>query len=160
MMNAVRMFISTSNKVATALLLLLAAPATLYADQVGLGPKITEILPVDEAFRFGHYREADSLRIFWQVLPGYYLYRDKINISIDEVDVALDLPLGQWRDDEVFGRVRVLDGLVEVSVPLVSGRYEADVGYQGCAAQGYCYPPQKRSVNSQKESETSKKFPF
>lgn len=108
-----------------------------------------EILAVDEAFRFGSYREEEGVRVFWQVMPGYYLYRDKFRFrrvgSQDWINV--ELPAGEQRDDEVFGLVQVLEGLVEVSLPLEEGA-ALEVYYQGCAAQGYCYPPQKKQLTS------------
>lgn len=134
-----------------ALLSVLAMPAVPAGDQPGFeAKKITEILPVDEAFRLGSYVDAEQLRVFWQVMPGYYLYRDKISISLDGVTQSLALPAGEERDDAVFGRVRVLQGLVEVSVPQPSPGVDVLVSYQGCAARGYCYPPQKRTLNEMK----------
>lgn len=136
---------------------LLLLPVALNADQWDPGAKITEIVPVDEAFRLGSYVEDDRQVVFWQVLPGYYLYRDRIAIHQDDTAMVLELPPGQLRQDEVFGEVRMLDGLIEVSFPLRPGHTDIQVTYQGCAEQGYCYPPQKRSLNSAKNGLNSPK---
>ena len=111
----------------------------------GGGLDADDILPVDDAFRFGGYPEDDGAVVFWQVMPGYYLYRDKISFSLGGEAVAVELPRGKMRLDEVFGEVEVIEGLVEVRLPV---RAESlVVNYQGCAEQGYCYPPQSRSLN-------------
>lgn len=106
-----------------------------------------EILPVDEAFRFGSYEDGDMLTVFWQVLPGYYLYRDKFQFWRSGSALEIELPRGVMRQDEIFGEVEVLSGLVQVQVP---ASQPIEVSYQGCAERGFCYPPQKRSLFSSK----------
>lgn len=117
--------------------------------QIGRGSFEQEspILPVDEAFRFGSYVEGSGINMFWQVMPGYFLYRDKIEILHDGKAQSIQLPQGIFRQDEIFGKVMVLDGLVELQTTLPPGQ-ELEVRYQGCAAQGFCYPPQKMSLTS------------
>jgi thiol:disulfide interchange protein DsbD len=105
------------------------------------------ILSVDEAFRFGNYMEGFSIKIFWQIMPGYFLYRDKIEILHDGKAQALQLPEGVLRQDEVFGVVMVLDGWIELQTTLPKGR-KLEIRYQGCAEQGFCYPPQKKTLTS------------
>jgi thiol:disulfide interchange protein DsbD len=117
--------------------------------QIGRGSFEQEspILPVDEAFRFGSYVEGSGINLFWQVMPGYFLYRDKIEILHDGKAQSIQLPQGIFRQDEIFGKVMVLDGLVELQTTLPPGQ-ELEVRYQGCAAQGFCYPPQKMNLTS------------
>ncbi len=103
------------------------------------------ILPVDEAFRFSLVEEAGGSRVFWRIMSGYFLYREKFNFIVDGKQVSVALPMGELRQDEVFGAVHVLDGLVEASLP--AGEI-IEIGYQGCAAAGYCYPPQKMVLNT------------
>ena len=105
-----------------------------------------EILPVDDAFRLGAYQDNDHAVVFWQILPGYFLYRDKFVFLVDDKPFEVELPEGVLRQDEIFGEVQVFSGLVETRMP--QGLDRITVQYQGCAAQGYCYPPQKRSLKS------------
>ena len=109
----------------------------------------SSILPVDDAFRFGSYVEGSGIKMFWQVMPGYFLYRDKIEILHDGKAQGIQLPQGVFRQDEIFGKVKVLDGLIELQTMLPEGQ-ALEVHYQGCAAQGFCYPPQKKIINSPK----------
>ena len=109
-----------------------------------------DILPVDAAFRFNHHAADDAVILSWQVTPGYYLYRNKVRLSLGGEVIVAPLPAGVPRHDEVFGEVRVLSGLVEVhlareDLPRAQGD-ELQVRYQGCADAGYCYPPQQRTV--------------
>lgn len=113
-----------------------------------------EILPVDDAFRFGFYAEANGMKVFWQVMPGYFLYRDKFQFVRDDVEFTVTLPRGEKRMDEIFGEVEVLGGLVEVELP---GDPPIIVSYQGCADRGYCYPPQKKLLTSANESVSTQK---
>lgn len=108
---------------------------------------VAEILPASEAFRFGSYEESGSIRVFWQVHPGHYLYRDKFRFEQSGKELMVDLPRGQLRQDEIFGEVEVLTGLVEVSIPAVM---PIQIYYQGCAERGYCYPPEKKLLSSAK----------
>ncbi len=116
-----------------------------------------EVLPVDDAFRFGFYAETNGMKAFWQVMPGYYLYRDKFQFTRDDVEFAVTLPRGEKRLDEIFGEVEVLGGLVEVDLPGLSGDLPIIVSYQGCAERGYCYPPQKKRLTSSNKSSSTRK---
>ena len=109
--------------------------------------QVSSILAVDEAFRFGSYMEGSSIKMFWQVMPGYFLYRDKVEVLKDGKAQGIPLPQGILRQDKVFGEVMVLDGLIEFQTSLCPGQV-LEVRYQGCAEQGYCYPPQKKTLTS------------
>lgn len=120
-----------------------ASAEDLFSGNAGV-IRADEILPVDEAFRFGSYVEGKSLKLFWQVLPGYYLYRDKFGFEQEGEVLAADLPRGKLYQDEIFGEVEVLSGLVEVTLP---AGVSTQISYQGCAERGYCYPPQKKLLS-------------
>ena len=125
----------------------MSAADDLFSSKGPAAERIDEILPVDEAFRLGSYEDGDMLTVFWQVLPGYYLYRDKFQFQRSGSAVEIELPRGVMRQDEIFGEVEVLSGLVQVQIP---ASQPIEVSYQGCAERGYCYPPQKRLLSSAK----------
>ena len=138
------------------LLVMLILPVGKTNADEFLSADSTEILPVDEAFRFGHIEEADRISLFWQVHPGYFLYRHKLSVDIDGESQEVSLAEGRWYLDETFGRVRVLEGFVSTNIQLTQGG--VSVYYQGCAAQGYCYPPQVKHLNSRKVPVIPKKI--
>jgi thiol:disulfide interchange protein DsbD len=80
-------------------------------------------------------------------MPGYFLYRDKIEVLHDGKAQVIQLPQGVLRQDEIFGEVMVLDGLIQLQTTVPPGQ-ALEVRYQGCAEQGYCYPPQKKTPTS------------
>ncbi|MBT8447942.1 MAG: protein-disulfide reductase DsbD [Gammaproteobacteria bacterium] len=120
-------------------------------DALGGQPqKPPEFLPPDEAFIFSTDEAPGEARLNWVIAPGYYLYRDKMTaVAAGEgLDVgAPRLPGGKIKADPYFGDVEIYTGVVDVGVP-VAGNAPAEliVGYQGCAEDGICYPPIKKTM--------------
>ncbi len=112
-------------------------------------------LDVDQAFRF--YASLDSneqISIHWDIAPGYYLYADKFSFRITEPeDVASTLipvmPAGTAHEDEFFGKVTVYytQTLAQLQLPYDSpAEFTLEIGFQGCAEAGLCYPPTLRQL--------------
>jgi thiol:disulfide interchange protein DsbD len=128
------------------------AQAGLLDDLGGGGPR-RSFLPPDEAFEFTHDAAADGrVTLQWRIAPGYYLYRDKFVVEAlspgAEVG-ALDLPAGETKDDPEFGRVQIFRGELALAPPLTlpaTGTAEFRVSYQGCAEDGICYPPIRKTL--------------
>jgi thiol:disulfide interchange protein DsbD len=122
----------------------------------GTGSATGDLLPADQAFRF--FAEAptpDSVRLNWQIAPGYYLYREKFRVALRDAEgVALGgyaFPRGEPKIDEEFGAVEVFHGEVSVNIPLLrtgggSRTIILETGFQGCAERGVCYPPMAKTV--------------
>ncbi|MFN7273372.1 MAG: protein-disulfide reductase DsbD [Gammaproteobacteria bacterium] len=117
----------------------------------------SEFLPPSEAFKVEAVAEgADRVRVDFLVTPGYYLYRHRMSFAVDTAAGpvaatlgAVDIPAGEWKEDEFFGRQQVFHESMSVSVPVSrapGGALELPivVGLQGCAEAGLCYPPEKR----------------
>lgn len=120
------------------------------------------ILPVDEAFPFDYWWKEGRLGLRWQVKDGYYLYRDRFLLTdVDGESISLPLPEGRLERDPYFGDVYVLETPIDLELALGESMAQSDiqaqersgprggfeVTYQGCAKQGYCYPPQKRLIS-------------
>ena len=109
-----------------------------------------EILPVDEAFRLTASRQDDVVTLFWQITPGYYLYKHRLKASSSVALGALAMKPGKPKTDEYFGQVEVYYELLEVKVPIRepdAGPIDLLVEYQGCADAGICYPPRKKILS-------------
>ena len=94
---------------------LVGGSASASAEQLSA----SEILPVEEAFRFDYYETDEGVKVFWQITPGYYLYRDKFEFSVSDSGFSIasvDLPAGVTKDDPEFGPVPVYFGQVEIPV--------------------------------------------
>ena len=127
-----------------------------FSDKLGLGADDDEFLDPDIAFQADITAESPTLLVVrWIIAEGYYLYRDKLSIQIgDNEGIStgpIETPAGEIKHDEFFGDVEVFHNEVQARVPLVrtSGN-AADIsiqlGYQGCAEAGICYPPIKKQI--------------
>jgi thioredoxin:protein disulfide reductase len=128
--------------------------------QLGFDDGTDEFLDPDIAFRPDLSASADGseLLVRWDIADGYYLYRDKFRIELEQGEgVTLqpaEFPAGELKEDETFGRVEVYHEQVEARVPLTRTLTAATpirvkLGYQGCAEAGICYPPQTKLLDFQ-----------
>ena len=87
----------------------------------------------------------------WHIAEGYYLYRDKLTFKLlNAADAALgkaELTDGVMKQDAFFGDTEVYYREVNARLPVIRATNHAqpvrlELGYQGCADQGLCYPPQ------------------
>ncbi len=115
------------------------------------GADEVEFLHPDQAFQISA-RQADAHTILtdWDIVEGYYLYKDKIAVEPEDkgqIELGvLRLPPGKKIQDEFFGDVVTIDHDFEVDVPIrrLAGNVQAVdllITYQGCAKAGLCYPP-------------------
>ncbi|RMH15801.1 MAG: protein-disulfide reductase DsbD [Gammaproteobacteria bacterium] len=143
------------------------ASMTAHAEQ-GLWQRLTgsgaaspmaKFLKPDEAFRvLVDSPDGQAIGAHWQIAEGYYLYKDKISVSLPEgADIQLGtprFPKGQIKVDETFGKMEVFHDQLDVRVPLLGvvpsssdKTLTLKVKYQGCAEKGFCYPPITKVVN-------------
>jgi len=139
-----------------ALAALLWPAVDLSAQPSGLfGGSTPRFLEVDAAFRL--YTSLDSssrISIQWDIAPEYYLYADKLSARILAPEAVagsfeLNLPQGHEHHDEFFGEVVVYYNHLRIALELPEGTPQSfilEVGYQGCAEAGLCYPPQLREL--------------
>ncbi len=123
---------------------------------LGLNAPDDEFLDPDAAFRVDISEAGpDELLIRWDIAEGYYLYRDKLDIRLlsgEGVTAGpVSIPEGEIKHDEFFGDVQVFHHEVEARLPLqrASGaatEISVQLGYQGCAEAGICYPPIKKQL--------------
>lgn len=115
-----------------------------------------ELLPPEEAFRFfAEVKDGNTLRVNWQIADGYYLYREKVQLTLLNNENAqlgeYALPHGEAKVDEEFGNVEVFHNELSFDVPLLrsaSGAQSVSLQakYQGCAERGVCYPPMQNEA--------------
>lgn len=108
-------------------------------------------LPEDQAFPLSATLiDQQTLRLRWQPAQGYYLYRHAMQVNSD--NAVLDLPLlpqGQQAFDEYLGHYQTYHNDITMTVPVRKHQDQSaiTVGFQGCAASGYCYPPMLRQIS-------------
>jgi len=123
-------------------------------DNSSLYNKKNDFLPVDKAFKYEVYSFEDlkQLDIKFNIAPGYYLYKSKINISIDPIlDFEFIKADGIIKEDEFFGKQEVFyktTAIKIISKGQLPNSYKVILKYQGCSEKGLCYPPVSKIINS------------
>ncbi|TKS52914.1 cytochrome C biogenesis protein [Luteimonas yindakuii] len=117
----------------------------------------TQALPLPEtrAFDFDAIADGgDRLLLRFVPAPGYYLYRDRSGFEVRGDGITAGTPrwpAGVDHHDEHFGNVVVYFDPVDVELPLQRRHGDAatvalTATFQGCQADGICYPPMTRTV--------------
>jgi thioredoxin:protein disulfide reductase len=115
-----------------------------------------EFLPPDEAFRFNAFPDgSDRVKLIWQIADGYYLYRSRVKAATtsDKAQLgALEMPAGEFKTDEYFGKQEIYHHELVVGVPVARASAAGlavplKVTYQGCAHAGLCYPPITKEIS-------------
>lgn len=107
--------------------------------------------PADQVFRLRVAPgAAGALVLNWSIAPGNYLYRDKIaarDSGGSAIEVTTDR--GEIKDDPSFGETEIYRNRAQavVAAKLLPRDGNIVVTFQGCAEQGICYPPVKKTVN-------------
>jgi len=120
-------------------------------------PKDQQLLEPDDAFNLSS-KTIDHQRIQfnWEIAEGYYLYQNKIKISIiSPAGLSLNdivFPLGKEKHDEIFGDTIVYYDSLAIQQGLTTTleqttSLQLNVEFQGCADIGVCYPPMKKVVS-------------
>ena len=109
-------------------------------------------LPANEAFNLDVIAiDEKTLNVRWLVHKDYYLYKDKISISVEGASIAnISYPDATLKNDEFFGQVSIYDRPIEVLLSLAdisSGKVTLSIEYQGCWKGGVCYPPQQANYS-------------
>lgn len=120
------------------------ASASLFEKNSG-----NQFVPVNQAFAFDFNQQADRLTLSWQVKPGYYLYRQQFKISAQGAQLAdWQLPQGKAHEDEFYGKTAIFPESLTLPLTLLHADKGATVTvtWQGCAAAGFCYPPETRTL--------------
>jgi len=114
-------------------------------------------LQPDDAFIFSaEIQGPNTLVARWDVAENYYLYRKRFAFKlIDANGIELQefrAPRGKMKVDENFGEMEVYFNEAVVTLPLrrdnlASTPITLQVTYQGCAEDGFCYPPISKTVD-------------
>lgn len=120
------------------------------------GQGASEFPPPDEVFFPDLYAvDGNTVEVGFRILPGYYLYKDKISVRVLNEDVragTLELPKGKMKTDEFFGEQEVYYDEAVGRLSLARGSavaldLDVELTYQGCADAGLCYLPQTTSLS-------------
>ena len=138
-----------------ACLLPLTSPLQAHAEQGSSGISAflggsddNDILPPDEAFKLSVVaQDAQTLIADFKIVPGHYLYRDRIKFEIKSASNAIsavELPKGEIKKDPNFGETEVFHSSFSATIKLASvtnNPVTVLASYQGCSEKGLCYAP-------------------
>jgi len=117
-------------------------------------PSQPEFLSPEQAFKAQAWVEGSQVFVLWDIEPGYYLYKEKLQLQLAEDSKLkleyLDYPEALSHEDEYFGITQVYYNQVElagqISGATQNKQLNLTIHYQGCADAGLCYPPQKQNL--------------
>ncbi|WP_437613074.1 protein-disulfide reductase DsbD [Erwinia sp. V71] len=138
-----------AQRIIKVVLILLFALNSLHASASLFGQNKNHFVPVDQAFAFDFRQQGNQLTLSWQVKPGYYLYRQQLLIEPHAARLAAyTLPQGKAHEDEFYGKTDIYPNNLTLPFTLLQADGDATlrVTYQGCAAAGFCYPPETRDI--------------
>ncbi|NVK25023.1 MAG: protein-disulfide reductase DsbD [Gammaproteobacteria bacterium] len=124
-----------------------------------------QFLEVDQAFVFSseHHSQGQSgVELMWNIADGYYLYKNKIQVLLDDQPITLNfLPEGTSHEDEYFGQQQVYKEKlrVELASVLLANGSKLTVRYQGCAEAGLCYTPITKHIQLTENAELNVNLP-
>ena len=115
---------------------------------------IPRVLSTEEAFPYAVSASSEGkISLTWTPASEHYLYRHRFNFTLVPASgdaapqvLSFDLPEGKAMEDEFFGAIEAYFEPVAVLVTLPESPANDSllaVEYQGCAAWGFCYPPQR-----------------
>jgi len=128
--------------------------------------KKNDFLPADKAFKFQIFsiKGLKELDIKFNIAPGYYLYKSKLNVSTDPVlDFDLIKANGKIKEDEFFGKQEVFYKTTTIKLITqepIFDTHKVILEYQGCSERGLCYPPISKIIKTTaiKNYSTDSKF--
>jgi len=148
----------TMRRLLSLLILLFALPATASlfdsrpSSTLGGLNNSADFLPVHEAFRLSLVDATpERIQLRFVGAEGYYLYRHRFQFKADDASVIIgdaQLPEGVQKTDEYFGEIEAYYGVLDINLPVQNPDnrpFTLQVGYQGCADKGLCYPPETQS---------------
>ena len=109
-----------------------------------------EIKGPDQAFKLeAIFNELNQIELNWLIDEQCFLYKEKLEfyVSPEQIYSIETDNLAVRQDDEYFGNVEVYyKELKYLLIGDFNKETVIDLIYQGCNAQGFCYPPIKKQI--------------
>jgi thiol:disulfide interchange protein DsbD len=106
--------------------------------------------PADQVFKLSvAFDDEEGLELNWQIAEGYYLYRDKITVTLSGKALEITTSRGEVKDDPSFGPTEIYRDAAAANVvgdPLPETGI-LEVTYQGCGENTICYPPITKTID-------------
>ncbi len=111
-------------------------------------------LPAKDIFQFSAKAvDPNTFALDWQIKPGYFLYQKRITItSADDANFrlgTLTFPSALEQKDALGNHYLVYRHHLHLNIAILgeqAGEALVTIHYQGCADNGFCYPPQRANL--------------
>ncbi|MDP1602531.1 MAG: protein-disulfide reductase DsbD [Legionella sp.] len=111
-------------------------------------------LPANDVFQVGVKRvDPNNFVVNWEIKPGYFLYSDRIKLTAPADSNfhlgAIRFPTPLQKTDSQGRTHTVYRQQLNLPVAILgerAGEGLLDLHYQGCADDGFCYPPETRQL--------------
>lgn len=97
-------------------------------------------------------KDSQSIQANFTVVPGYYLYKDRIKFVLAPGSAAeitgSEFPTAEIKNDKNFGKMEVYHHDFNVTVKLANIKntvINIQASYQGCSEKGLCYAPMHKT---------------
>ncbi|MBZ2190034.1 protein-disulfide reductase DsbD [Alcanivorax sp. JB21] len=145
------------------LMLVLCSPASALLGRDDRGSSLfggggNDLPTAEQAIRINASADLENqaIDLTFDVVDDVYLYQHGFAFRLRDTHGNLiedfadfEVPDGTLKDDELFGRVQVYYGMLNLSLPLSSiplTETVLEVDYQGCIEDVLCYPPLTREL--------------
>lgn len=113
-----------------------------------------EPMSAEEAFKAELLNvSAHDVELQFTIADGYYLYKKRLSFETTDSTATLgtpDYPEPLVHEDEFFGKSDVYRDSAVIRLPIENTNgeksFNLNVGFQGCADMGLCYPPTTTSL--------------
>ncbi len=97
--------------------------------------------------------DPNTFLLEWQIKPEYFLYRDRLQLTQEKADffelAPLKLPGSKTKIDGLGQTIHIYRDKLRLPVSIIGlhpGEGILNLKYQGCADDGFCYPPEFTSI--------------
>lgn len=110
--------------------------------------------PAADVFKFtAHSVDPNTLMLVWDIKPGFFLYKNRFRIAEPD-DGAFQLgdiyyPKPAKKIDHKNNSIPIYRHQVNIPLSVLgnqSGETLFKIGFQGCADDGFCYPPESKTL--------------
>lgn len=106
-----------------------------------------------EVFKVGVESQTNAIEIKWNVKSGFFLYKNRIHVLTRDTDIIsigqINFPKPQTKLDSSKNNIEIYRNEVKLFVNILAyqpGEAVATLQYQGCADDGFCYPPEEKII--------------
>jgi len=124
------------------------------------GDSNPSFLPVEQAYQAELLWNDDDLLLGWKIANGYYLYRERFQLSASANGKILGITTrfedGKVKQDPYFGETEVYYHNTSIIISDIPTQpFTLSITSQGCADAGLCYPPQTQHYRIEPSSQTN-----